>query len=173
MSEPSGTVKNRIQSTRRWLNRAEEHFGRNAAVRGEMDLLLAEAELRSTRETVHAAHRWPNLGWIHQGAAFTLAAVIAVVGLGSAWLWWHDSRTEANPAGIASPVLPPPSVPVREISTAAMHNSPSPAAVEPTSPGQEVNRADRPASRDSTVSPDEMRRLVQTAGQSLRGRTKP
>ena len=174
MNESAGKMRNRIQAVRQWLNQAEEHFGRNAPVRGEMDLLLAEAELRSTRATLQTGHGWSKLSWIRQGIAFSLAAVIAVAGVGGAWLWWQDHRMNAMPVTAASPPVMP--LPAAQEIAAAPLPKPAPmptAAVEPTAHGQEVNNADRPANREQAVSQDEMKRLIQAAGQSLRGRTKP
>ena len=174
MNEPARKLKGRIQSAQQWLNQAEEHFGRNAAARGEMDLLLAEAELRSTRETLRSHRRWFAIAWAQQGTAFVLAAMMAVAGAGGAWWWWRDQTPLPAPAPavtVAVPLAPP--EPVRNISAVA---SPKPApapAVEATPSAQEVNSADKPASREPTISPNEMKRLIQAAGQSLRGRTKP
>ena len=173
--ESSGKVRGKIQAARQWLNQAEEHFGGNSPVRGEMDLLLAEAELRSTRETLRSGQRWLTLTWIRQGVAFLLAASIAAAGLGGAWWWWQESRSESVAATVAVPAVTVSPVPVLQIAVApAPKPVPMPvAAVESSSPGQEVNNADRPANRESSLSQDEMKRLIQAAGQSLRGRTKP
>ena len=179
MSESAGKVKGRIQAARQWLNQAEAHFGGNSPVRGEMDLLLAEAELRSTRETLRSGHGWLQWTWIRQGVAFLLAASIAATSLGVAWWWWQEDRPApvAATAPVSAAIAPP--APVLKIATAsapvpAPTPAPTPvAAVESTSPGQEVNNADKPANREASVSQDEMKRLIQAAGQSLRGRTKP
>ena len=179
MRESSGKVRGKIQAARQWLNQAEEHFGGNSPVRGEMDLLLAEAELRSTRETLRSGQRWLTLTWIRQGVAFLLAASIVSASLGVAWWWWQESRSESVAATVAVPAVTVSPVPVLQIAVAPTPKaSPKPAtmpvaAVESTGPGQEVNNADRPANRESSVSQDEMKRLIQAAGQSLRGRTKP
>ena len=177
MNEPARKVKCRIQSARQWLNQAEEHFGRNASARGEMDLLLAEAELRSTRETLRSRRLWFTIGWVQQGTAFALAAVMAVAGAGGAWWWWRDQPPSSAPAVAVAPMPVVVPDPVQKISAVAIpQTAPAAApasAVESTPAGQEVNSADKPASRDPTISPDEMKRLIQAAGQSLRGRTKP
>ena len=175
MNEATRKVKSRIQAVKQWLNQAEDHFGRDASARGEIDLLLAEAELRSTRETLRPSHRWLTMNWVHQGIALSLAAVFAAAGLGGAWWWWRDARTVTLPATVVvaeASVLPDP---VQKIA-AAPNQKPEPApaaAVEPTRAGQEVNNTDRPAKREIAVSKEEMKRLIQAAGQSLRGRTTP
>ena len=179
MTESARKVKGRIQAVKQWLNQAEEHFGGNSPVRGEMDLLLAEAELRSTRETLRSGHGWLQWTWIRQGVAFLLAAMIVATSFGVAWWWWQENRPAPVAATVPVPVAIVPPAPVLQIAVAsalvsAPTKAPSPvAATESTRPGQEVNNADRPANREASVSQDEMKRLIQAAGQSLRGRTKP
>ena len=115
------------------------------------------------------------MNWVHQGIAFFLATVLAAAGLGGAWWWWRDAGTARLPAAVAVAEAPLPSAPVQNIAAAPIHKpEPAPAAaVEPTHAGQEVNDADRPAKRETAVSREEMKRLIQAAGQSLRGRTNP
>ena len=120
MNEPARKVKCRIQSARQWLNQAEEHFGRNASARGEMDLLLAEAELRSTRETLHSRRLWFTIGWVQQGTAFALAAVMAVAGAGGAWWWWREQPPSPEPAVAAAPMPVVVPDPVQKISVVAI-----------------------------------------------------
>ncbi len=174
MSESARKVKDRIQAAKQWLNQAEDHFGRNAAARGEIDLLLAEAELRSTRETLRTSHRWLTMNWVHQGIAFSIATVLAAAGVGLTWWWWETTApTLPIMAVVAEAPVPP--APVQKIA-AVPNQKPEPApaaAVETTRAGQEVNDADRPAKRETAVSREEMKRLIQAAGQSLRGRTTP
>ena len=175
MNESARKVKGRIQAVKQWLNQAEDHFGRDASARGEIDLLLAEAELRSTRETLRPGHRWLTMNWVHQGIALSLAAVFAAAGLGGAWWWWREAPAPTLPIMAVVAEAPVPPAPVQKIA-AAPKQKPEPApvaAVETTRAGQEVNDADRPAKRETAVSSEEMKRLIQAAGQSLRGRTTP
>ena len=175
MNESARKVKGRIQAAKQWLNQAEDHFGRNASARGEIDLLLAEAELRSTRETLRTSQRWFTMNWIHQGIAFSLATVLATAGLGGAWWWWREAGTATVPVTVVVAEAPVPLAPVQKIAAAPTQKpEPAPAAaVENTHARQEVNDTDRPAKRETAVSREEMKRLIQAAGQSLRGRTNP
>ena len=101
--------------------------------------------------------------------------MIVSASLGVAWWWWQEDRPVPIAVTVPAPAAPAPPVPVLQIAVApAPKPVPMPvAAVESSSPGQEVNNADRPANRESSLSQDEMKRLIQAAGQSLRGRTKP
>ena len=178
MTESVCKTRGRIQAVKHWLNRADEHFDENASVRGEMDLLLAEAELRSTRERLQSGAGTFKTKWFRQGIAFAIAAVMVATGMGGAWWWWQDIRTDAvPPVAAATPVLPvqPIMASTHNISAAPIEQPvPRPvAAVDSVSPGQEVKSATRPPNREQAVSQEEMKRLIQTAGHSLRGVTKP
>lgn len=167
-------MRSKIQATKQWLTRAEEHFDRNAQVRGEMDLLLAEAELRSTREKIQSHPRKLKLSWIYQGMAFGLATITVAFGAGVAW-WWQPERVDIIPPQVVfTTVAPIPQTQVPNISAAPVKKPETPpaAAVDSAIPGQEVKSIDKSASREPSVSQEEMKRLIQAAGQSLRGRTK-
>ena len=180
MTQSSGKGRGKIRATQRWLNRAEEHFNRNASTRGEMELLLAEAELRSTHETIrHNSHNRWKASWLYQGIAFGLAAFIVVLGIGAVW-WWQPERNQ--PISVRAISAPVPELPVsthtvqtQNISTVSGYQQETPptATVDSTNSGQEVKRTDKSADREPSMSQEEMKRLIQTAGQSLRGRTKP
>ncbi len=174
VAESQNRTRGKIQAAKKWLTRAEDHFDRNAPVRGELDLLLAEAELRSTRENLQSRPGAMKLSWFQQGIAFGLAALLVAIGAGSAW-WWQSDRT-----GLAVPLAVLPVNPVRQAQTqnipaAPLQKTETPpaAAVETKIPAQEVKSVEKSANSEPSVSPDEMHRLIQAAGQSLRGRTKP
>lgn len=173
MSHSGGKIRGKILATQKWLSRAEEHFDRNASARGEMDLLLAEAELRSTRENLQAHPHRLKLSLFQQGMAFGLAAIAVAFGAGAAW-WWQPDRTESIPQAL-SVAVPIRQAQAQDISTVPLpkrENAPA-AAVDSTIPEREVKNVDKSTIREPSVSQEEMQRLVQTAGQSLRRRTKP
>lgn len=173
MTESGQKTCGRIQATRQWLTRAEKHFSQDASVRGEMDLLLAEAELRSTREKLQAGKS--AFIWFQHGLALGIATVIVAFGLGGAYWFWRDAPAPSvmQPTAVTVPVMAP-ATPSAAISTApaAVREDPPRQAVISANPKQEVNTIETPAPQDtavSPVSPDEMKRLVRSAGQSLRG----
>ena len=176
LNESGKKTRGKIQATKKWLTRAEEHFGRDASVRGEMDLLLAEAELRSTREKLQTG-RYRSL-WLQHGLALGAAFTIMAFGVGGAWLFWRDAPAlpvvAKPPAVIAPTALPSPlPSPLAAAPAKRTEETPPAAAALPTNPGQEVNTSNKPVTQDKPVSPDEMKRLVRTAGQSLRGQSRP
>ena len=174
MPEPIGKAQGKIRAAKHWLTRAEKHFDLNSPVRGQMDLLLAEAELRSTRETVDSRPSWFKLNWGIQFVALSLAAILVVAGISSAW--WVDAKGTAIPVPqMSAPPLPMASVPVQHSSTPTVRSAETPVAtvVETTIVTQEVKKTEKSTAPDTALSPEEMKRLIQTAGQTLRGRAKP
>ena len=89
----------RIRNARASLDNAERSFRRNQDVRGELDLMLAEAELENLRQK--------RSGWIswtrHTLALFLAVLILAAGGLG--W-WWASSYggNTTNAAGLQGPV---------------------------------------------------------------------
>ena len=89
----------RIRNARASLDNAERSFRSNQDVRGELDLMLAEAELENLRQK--------RSGWIswtrHTLALFLAVLILAAGGLG--W-WWASSYggNTTNAAGLQGPV---------------------------------------------------------------------
>ena len=89
----------RIRNARASLDNAERSFRSNQDVRGELDLMLAEAELENLRQK--------RSGWIswtrHTLALFLAVLILAAGGLG--W-WWASSYggNTTNAAGLQAPV---------------------------------------------------------------------
>ena len=179
--EPGCKTQVKIRAVKHWLTQAEQHFDVDAPVRGQMDLLIAEAELRSTRNVVESNSNWRKGNWRLQLIAFSLAAILVTAGVGR--LWWQNesSRTDATPVRqIALPTVTltvPPApvsateekklaVPVRSAETTVA------ASVDTMNPRQEVKQTETMTAPQTALSPEEMNRLVQAAGQTLRGRTK-
>jgi hypothetical protein len=178
VADPICKTRRKIQATKQWLNRADEHFDQNAAVRGQMDLLLAEAELRSTREAIQQHPNKLRAEFFQQVVAFGLAAILAVAALSGAWWWWRDAvvaETMPQPQTVApapsTPVIADP-VPIKSAMASKTEEIKTVAIVEAKNSDQEVNSTHRSTYNDTAISPDEMKRLVQAAGHSLRGRTK-
>ena len=175
MTEHGRKTCGKIKATKHWLNRAEQHFDQNSSVRGEMDLLLAEAELRSTRESLKSGSIRVKPFWLQHGMAFGLAVALAAVGVSSAW--WMGREVPVGPVEVPAVIAPSIVEQTQKpdnVAVPAQKTEETPAAtVFPTSPRQEVNSADKQAVREQQpVSPDEIKRLVRTAGQSLRGQPK-
>ena len=88
----SRSVCNRIRNARASLDNAERSFRSNQEVRGELDLMLAEAELDNLRQ------KRPGISWTRH----TLAACFAVLVLASGCLgWWWASAYGGNTTNAA------------------------------------------------------------------------
>ena len=95
----SRSVCSRIRNAKASLDNAERSFRSNQEVRGELDLMLAEAELDNLRQ------KRPGISWTRH----TLAACFAVLVLASGCLgWWWASAyggNTTNAAGLQGPTI--------------------------------------------------------------------
>ena len=95
----SRSVCSRIRNAKASLDNAERSFRSNQEVRGELDLMLAEAELDNLRQ------KRPGISWTRH----TLAACFAVLVLASGCLgWWWASAyggNTTNAAGLQEPTI--------------------------------------------------------------------
>ena len=88
----SRSVCSRIRNARASLDSAERNFRSNQEVRGELDLMLAEAELDNLRQ------KRPGFSWTRH----VLAACVAVLLLASGCLgWWWASAYGGNTTNAA------------------------------------------------------------------------
>ena len=88
----SRSVCSRIRNARASLDSAERNFRSNQEVRGELDLMLAEAELDNLRQ------KCPGFSWTRH----MLAACVAVLLLASGCLgWWWASAYGGNTTSAA------------------------------------------------------------------------
>jgi len=99
------SVFQRIRSVKSSLENAEQSFLDNNGMRGELDLMLAEAELKNLRHKKDFP--W---SWNRQVLAMCVAALLALAGLGG-WYYAHDSiavagkKQSTEAVTIAKPVL--------------------------------------------------------------------
>ncbi len=174
-------MQKKIRAVKHWLTQAEQHYGVNSPVRGQMDLLIAEAELKSARDSLESRGSCAGGNWRIQAAALALAAVLMTVGIGKIW-WTDESRrhetdkpqpesssvtTAATSAPVSAIEEKKSAPPLRSTETTAI------AGVDATNSVQEVKKAETMTAPQTVLPPEEMKRLVQAAGQTLRGRAKP
>ena len=179
--EPGGKTQVKIRAVKHWLTRAEQHFDVDAPVRGQMDLLIAEAELRSTRNAVESNRTWRKGNWRLQFIAFGVAAILGTAGIGSLWWKSESSRNFVSPVqpnSLPTVTLTVPPAPIsaaeeKKLAVPVRSNETTVAAsVDTMKPRQEVKQTETMTAPQPALSPEEMNRLVQAAGQTLRGRTK-
>lgn len=85
------TVCNKIRNAKNNLGNAEKSFSNNRKVRGELDLMLAEAELTSLRRKNKR-----TFNWTRQFMAVCLALLITGAG---AFGWWWASSASVSSSG--------------------------------------------------------------------------
>lgn len=179
-------VGQRVNAAKRWLAKAEEEFSKERPMRGELNLMLAEAELKRLKESEPTRQRF----WMRHGAAFGMATVLACVVSGA---WLLMPRVVVAPATVPTAV----SEPVKAIApvmkkipdsmsiAVPAENSPlqhAPVVAEATAPSARLEQQDVVDNRQQEkaftserpnvsvgVSDAEMRQLVRKAGQTLRG----
>lgn len=84
------TVSEQIKSIKYSLENAENSFRQNNDVRGELDLMLAEAEMKHLREK-----RGTKSIWNRQKLAFVIAMMLALTGYVG---WWYGGYGSAEKA---------------------------------------------------------------------------
>lgn len=69
----------RVRAVRSWLEKAEASFDKESDIKGELNLMLAEAEMKNLRK-----HHPVSKGWLRTGAVIT-ALFLALGG----WYGFH------------------------------------------------------------------------------------
>ena len=183
--EDRSRLRRHVRAAREWLGRAEDSLDRAEDVRGDLNLMLAQAELTRAQEVERPR---PSVVWARRLAPLCAAALIAGGGL---WAWRSavpqapppimERRTEeaaasTDAAQLRRDPVPLPqadSVPVREesvleppISETEYGAPPEETVASPPDP--EILQEPRPDTGGARVPSEEMQRLMNSAGQSLR-----
>lgn len=179
MADLKGNMFRHLRSARQWLTRAEESFDKNSAIRGELDLLLAQAELQHARETSRSRLAWYRALPLHYAISLGLAIAVMASGAGA---YWAASQHAAVPIPLAGQApLPPAAVQtVDAVATTPVSAEDSRPVVPATGSAAVaapiMSSVARPqsvhpiqATKENLVSADEMQKIVQAAGKSLRG----
>lgn len=92
-------ICDQIKTLQSNLKNAEESFRTHNGTRGELDLMLAEAQMRFLKEK-----RGSQVFWSRQTFAISIALAIVLVGAGS-WLW-GKSTVQAVPNNVVAVQAP-------------------------------------------------------------------
>lgn len=171
----------RVRAVRSWLEKAEASFDEESDIKGELNLMLAEAEMKNLRK-----HHPVSKGWLRTGAVIT-ALFLALGG----WYGFHLYGQGASPpvmgtvtpAPAAEPVpaeeVPPPAqaIPAPPAEPAAPatpdRDEPmvQPAATAVTAPATPVQSAPAPVRTETkaVLSDRQVQATVQEARHTLRG----
>lgn len=186
MAEDKQYMTEGLRSARHWLRQAETSFGKERKLRGELDLLLAQAELQRVKEVQREGQWQYRYTLLRQAVSLTVAVGIAAAGIGGVY-WWQQGQVDSVPPIKPPPVLTavaPAAVPVASATTGSEVNPrPVAADMEPagkasvvaptavgssTEPKAELSPPKTAAGKAENLSSAEMQRLVRTAGKSLR-----
>jgi hypothetical protein len=174
-----------LSSAKGWLTKAEEAFDKEKDIRGELDLMLAQAELQHVKEVSRSKHWRHKYAAVRHGLALVCAAVVAA-GLGGVY-WWTSKPQIVVPVPLVEKVSLPaeskiqsssngrqlPPVPIEQEVGNVVRKEVAPPVQDVTAssvisqtkksePSQQVEPS-------VAISPDEMQKLVRAAGKSLRG----
>ena len=170
MTEQKSRVTTHLRSAQDWLSKAERSFDEQKDIRGELNLMLAQAELKRAQEEKRSAKRSLRYACYRQGGA--LFCAIVLFGLGSL-IWMTCATEEADKAvthvqttETAAPTTLVISEPSSALATGA--DGKELMSVKGKTPYEEYDEAHRNTSA-TILSQKEKEDLMKAAGRSLRG----
>lgn len=174
-----GDKVRRMQAVRKWLEKAERSYSAHREISGEMNLIMAQAEMQRLKESDRAMERRKT--WYIRGLSLMAAMCIA----GGISFFQSEAGTEkaliAEPevtiskAGQAAGEMDPsyeaphPAVPMQP-AAADSKNSSSPAEGKVSSAAAERAVSTAPAAAP-VLSQEEIQSVVGEAGRALRGQS--
>lgn len=96
MDQEKRSLYQRIRNAKQSLENAEKSFLDNKGLRGELDLMLAEAELKNLRNK----QPW-NWSWNRHSLALSIAVLLVISGLGG----WFFAKENLQKGEIVPPVV--------------------------------------------------------------------
>ena len=173
-----------VRAAREWLGRADESLGRADDVRGDLNLMLAQAELTRAKETERPA---ASVVWARRLAPLFVAVLIA----GGGYSMWRmgtqaepsslplEQRTVQSAAALPEPTVLQPIVPQETRETMPLEITEPPAREDEPPEIVSMAEAEEPETVETAETPQEslqqarlpsedMQRLMNSAGQSLR-----
>lgn len=176
-------LKRHISAAKEWLGRAEKSLDQDNEVKGDLNLMLAQAELQRAKEEKHG-RRKSFLPWRHIASA--LVAVLLVWGASGLWtlpgtntqpLPQQKTLVEEKPAVQGIPVdqvKPKPSLENKNADIISSQTVSAAAKEERQVPSQIAEtKAKTPAApvvseQTAAAPPVEMQKLMRAAGKTLR-----
>jgi len=175
-------LKRHISAAKEWLGRAEKSLDQDNEVKGDLNLMLAQAELQRAKEEKHGRKKG-FVPWRHIASA--LVAVLLVWGASGLWtlpgsnpLQQPKTMVEEKPAIQGIPVdqvKPKPSlenksstdiISSQAVSAAAKEERQLPSQIAETK--AKTSAAPVVSEQTAAAPPVEMQKLMRTAGKTLR-----
>lgn len=171
MSEWKTRTAAHLRAAQGWLSKAERSFDEKKEIRGELNLMLAQAELKRAQEEKRTSKtRFRYACYRHGGA---LICAMLLFGIGSLiWMGRGADEVKATaPSSVqmtaaqqAEPIALQPVVSHSSIAAGGEAQVPRASTTR-----YEAHNEARQASSAVSLSQEEMRDLMQAAGRSLRG----
>ena len=155
----------RVRAIRKWLEKAENSYTSNKDISGEINLIMAQAEMQRLKETEkpHPVRVWGKRG-------LALFAALAIVG-GAALIRYelkaHDARVTARAKAAVMQMFSKEKEETEEMPAAPA--APAPAPVEAAGNTAEVSAPVEESASAPVMSEAEIASVVGEAGRALRG----
>ena len=157
MAQPGNSLFRRIRNVKSSLDNAEQSFLDNKDIRGELDLMLAEAELKNLRKKKDVP--W---SWNRQLLAGCIAVLLVLAGVGG-WYFARDhykqrSSTTIVPAAASAAAVdeaPPQPVTKPQEARSVIRTEQAKDSVTEAAPKQNQSQV--------SISKSDLRKLVQSA----------
>ena len=157
MAQPGNSLFRRIRNVKSSLDNAEKSFLDNKDIRGELDLMLAEAELKNLRKKKDVP--W---SWNRQLLAGCIAVLLVLAGVGG-WYFARDhykqrSSTTIVPAAASAAAVdeaPPQPVTKPQEARSVVRTEQAKDSVTEAAPKQNQSQV--------SISKSDLRKLVQSA----------
>lgn len=190
MSERKTRLKNHIKAAREWLCKAEDSLDKDNSIQGDLNLMLAQAELQRAKESGQSQQKKKS-HWSVRLAPAVAAVLLVVVG---SQFWPHVFATRVSPAVVKTvaeePVKPAgTATPVRSEINTGVVSTPAVSGQQPeivmekaVSIVTEEKPMQLPPSKDQSIAmeagttqqqeakipPADMQKLMRAAGKTLR-----
>ena len=157
MAQPGNSLFRRIRNVKSSLDNAEQSFLDNKDIRGELDLMLAEAELKNLRKKKDVP--W---SWNRQVLAGCIALLLVLAGVGGWYFarghYKQRAKMAVPPANSASSVAeaPPTQVVGQQEAVVDTKEKTKNAGTEPAKKGEREQE-------QVSISKADLRKLVQSA----------
>jgi hypothetical protein len=169
VTEQRSRVTTHLRSAQDWLSKAERSFDEQKDIRGELNLMLAQAELKRAQEEKSGAKHRLRYTWCRQGGA--LICAILLFGLGSL-IWMSHAEKEADKTvthvQTTQTVMPTTMVSAPSVSASTSAADKELVSAKVKTPYEEYDKAHRNVSA-AILSEKEKEDLMKAAGRSLRG----
>lgn len=99
MNKTGDNMEKRIRSVKTWLDKAEQAYADDSATKGQLQLMLAQAEMQHLNEK-QTPTLWQRLGF------WPIALGLAVLLGGGYYVWQHQTETKPSMPSIEQQVMP-------------------------------------------------------------------